>query len=113
MNDKPTMWSVDPNIETARKAKGWKEFHRRTGQANFYIDAIAKEGRGYKATAFQLKDRFRGPYIQFPLPTGKGKTPIDACVDAYRAAIVDGKVKDEGLEKLFLPDDDDEEDLIG
>jgi len=80
------------------------QFHAECGKANFYIDEITKSGRGYRATAFSLKDRFSAPYIPIPRETGFGRDPIAACKDAYRRSADAGVIADTHLEALFVDD---------
>lgn len=104
-----TTWTVDKRIDEARKHPGWKNFHRECGTQNFYIENIEKRGRGYVATSFRLRDRMAPPYIMYPMAEGAGRTPIDACVDAYLKAVEVGHCQP-GLERLFAEEEDD---LIG
>jgi hypothetical protein len=107
------MWTTDRNIDDARNHKNWTAFHRECGKLNFYIEKIEKVDRQYAATAFKLASPAGPSYNFIPLGTGGGKSPIDACVDAYRLAVAAKHMPDTHLEKLFSESVEDDEDLIG
>jgi len=76
-------WSLDPNVEAARKHPAWKDFHRACAVANLYFDHMQKEGRGYKCTAFTLYEQ-RGSLFNQEVCTGRGKTVLESVVAAFR-----------------------------
>lgn len=79
------LWRSDPLVDAARKLPTWALFHRVCGKANLFFDNIEREGRRgqFSAHAFTLV----GPKKQtMHAATGKGKTPIEALVAAYRAS---------------------------
>jgi hypothetical protein len=107
------MWTTDRNIDDARSHPKWIEFHRECGRLNFYIEKIEKVDRHYAATSFKLSSPTAQNFNFIPMGTGVGKSPIDACVDAYRLAVTAAHMPDTHLEKLFIETVDDDDDLIG
>lgn len=106
-----TMWKSDAQVDALRKVKGWIEFNRECGKLNFYIEDILKDGRSFTASCFRLNVPRTSPYTMYPMAAGSGKTPLAACLDAYRKAVAIKHMPDTNLERLF--DQDDDEDLIG
>lgn len=108
------MWKPDDQVEAARKAPGWVEFHRQCGRHKLFFDHIERDGRRgpYKATAFTVEQR--GPHlVSVFVANGSGKTPIEAVADAYRSA--GQPIADAELDRLMGlgADSLDLEDLLG
>lgn len=73
------MWSVDPNVDAARKHAGWQEFHRAAGRVGVFFDHMVRESRRgqYTCDAFTTSEK---------LATGRGATVIASVADAYAKA---------------------------
>lgn len=102
---------LDPQIEDARKHKGWANFHRECGAQGLYFDDIAKAGRGYSAISFRL-EKHGDTYQSFRVSKGTGRTPIDAVLSAFDEAVIGGFAVDSTLYGLLaeaapqvMPDD--------
>lgn len=111
------MWILDKNVEAARKAAGWCEFHRACGRVRLYYDHIERHDKQYAAVAYTLDDARR----PVKLADGRGATVLLALAAAYRDCGRTVTEAEPWLEMLLnpsrtaaavVPDDDDFDSLI-
>lgn len=93
-------WRLDQQIEAARKHAGWATFHRECGAQGLFFDDIEKQGRGYSAISFRVETRGEY-YATFRVSKGTGRSPIDAVLGAFTAAVDAGFAVDPTLGALL------------
>lgn len=96
-------WRADARVDEARKHHGWREFHRRCGEAGLYFDDIEAAGREYTALAFRLQ-RSGDAYLRFKVADGRGRGVIPAVLAAFEAAVSAGWPVDPALAQLLQSD---------
>jgi hypothetical protein len=107
MSSKNTLhYHVDKDIEAARRARGWIEFHRACGQQGLFFDDIEKEGRGrYSAISIRVEKHVTAAgselYHRYLVSRGAGKGAIDAVLSAFHAAVAAGFPVDPAHANLF------------
>lgn len=114
IRSKNTMfWRADPHVTAARSDKRWIQFHRACGDCGLFFDDIdpindnptkdvpARVRGGYHAIAFRADRDQRGFFIQRFVSRGTGAGPLEAVLDAYRAAQAAGDSVEPGLERIF------------
>lgn len=108
-------WRRDERVEACSRDKRWVDFHRACGRCGLFFDDIdpvndkgdrdvteRMRSRGYQAVAFRADRDPRGFYIQRFVSRGRGAGPVEAVLDAYRAAIAAGDSVEHGLDGLFV-----------
>ena len=108
-------YMIDKVVEEARKHSGWVSFHRECGREGLYFNDIDKDGRkSYTAVAVRVEKDRRGFIIPYLVSRGKGKTPIDAVLDAFNGAVAAG-FKVSPLHKQYFSEttDSEFEDILG
>lgn len=98
------MWSLDPNVEAARKLDGWREFHRACGDDWLYFDHVVRETKRsgpYFADAYTLTGNPRRTISH--LHKGQGKTVVEAIADAYRNSGIKVPIAEPHLDRMLNP----------
>ena len=99
------MWSVDPDVEAARKLPEWRLFHKACGKVGLFFDMPYRERkRGpFNAVAFTVKRNTAGGCNSFELARASGKTVLETIKSAYDKSGRTSPEADQILEAMLNP----------